>query len=79
MKFAVKKSEELKQSIPLAVAARWYKETYKAPDNKDAAGKVLSPKKNSGGADKNGTSYKDIRSKSLDEIVLEAKEHAPQG
>jgi hypothetical protein len=77
MKFAVQKSEELKTSIPLQVAARWWKETYKAPDNKDGAAKVTSPTRNTGTSPKNSGSN-NIRGKSLDDIVFEAKQNAPK-
>lgn len=76
--FAVKKSEELKTSIPLALAAQWYKETHKSPDNKEAAAKVQSPTKSEGNQPKIGYTEAD-RKKGLDEIVAEAKQHAPAG
>ncbi len=76
--FALKKSQELKYSVPLAVAAAWMKETVKSPNNLDASAKAKSSQKSQGGPGKDTPSYKDIRGKDLDEIILDAKEHAPK-
>lgn len=80
MQFAVKKSEELGHSISLSVAHAWMKETSKPSDEANkVAGKTQSSAKSKGGPVKPGVTHKEIRSKSLDEIVQEAKEQAPQG
>jgi hypothetical protein len=76
--FAVKKSQELKYNVPLAVAAAWMKETAKVPNNLDAAAKAKSSLKSQGGPGKGNPAYKDIRGKDLDEIIMEAKENAPK-
>lgn len=78
LNFAVKKSQELKYNVPLAVAAAWMRETTKAPNNLDAAAKAKSSQKSSGGPGKDSPAYKDIRGKDLDEIIMEAKDHAPK-
>lgn len=78
IQFALKKQEELKAPISLSVAAAWMKESKPTVDNKDGASKTLSPKKSNDGPGKTGFSYSELKSKGLDEIVMEAKDNAPR-
>lgn len=78
--FAVKKSEQIGKAISLSVAYAWLQET-KTPaskENEQVSSKIQSSKKSQGGAGKEETQYTDLRKKGLDEIVMEAKEHAPK-
>lgn len=76
MQFALKKQEQLKRPISLDLAWEWLKETKPAPsnENKQVADKVQSSVKSKGGPGKSETDYKDVHSKSLDEIVMEARD-----
>jgi hypothetical protein len=78
--FAVKKSEQIGRAIPLSVAYAWWKESKPAEmaENKQVSTKIQSSKKSQGGVGKEETQYKDLRSKGLDEIVMEAKDNAPK-
>ncbi len=80
LEFALKKSEELGRNIPLSVAYAWMQETAKATgqETRKVASKVQTSRKSKGGPGKEAGEYrKDLHSKDLDEIVMEAKEKAP--
>lgn len=78
--FAVKKSEQIGRSIPLAVAYAWFRENKPAEmaENKQVSTKIQSSKKSQGGVGKEEMSHNDLHKKGLDEIVMEAKENAPK-
>lgn len=77
MKFAVEKARKsgINDPIPLDVAYTWWNDTKpKTNPSKEVSEKVQSSKSTDGGTSNKAKSYKDIRDKSLDDIISEAQD-----
>lgn len=76
IKFTLDKSKELGQALPLRIAYELYKvQNGSDSEERESVAKKIGSSKKSTGTDKD---ISNIRGKSLDEIIFEAKENAPK-
>jgi len=74
LSFAIKKSEEIGQEIPLEVAATWMKDAnVRSEEPKEVSKKVQSSRKSDGASKPQRNYARDVKSKDLDEIIMDAK------
>lgn len=74
LNFAVKKSEELGQQIPLQVAAQWLNDSKKTSnESKEVSSKTQSSRKSDGASKPEKNYQRDVKGKDLDEIIMDAK------